>query len=486
MSEAQGNDPAQVGSDVRPGPTPITAKRKSRLGPYGVLLILLVASGVTLAQLGGDELLRSTFARPRRAMDATPGGEQLATSERYRNTLRQANVGGADAATRAGQSFVATPDEASETLRDIDDKASVQAPLGPKLPPANEARADVAPDPIVEYVPVERPVYYEYRRTETVENDYSDIDALSSAMSRQAEGLRPVSGRSRLELIIEQPLYEHPDGRRVGVNARPSRQLENGTVVRTVDEQPGDGTAEPRERSSAPIDGGTYGADLDVGIRTAPNPRIDLPVPTGAMPDGYSPYGYGPTSVAASSSVLAKAGSVAYARIVNGTNSDTPGPIVAQVLRGPLRGARLIGSFTTNRETTALIVQFDQVVLDDATIIPTTAYAVDALYGELPVRSAYDPRYFQRYAPKLAGAFLRGAGAALATTGATVVGVGDSVAIVRPEASAAEAVAAGVSDVGSQLAEEVGNQGPETGLVTLYANKLVGVLFLANVERTSP
>ncbi len=470
---------ARADEDHDTSPTPITARRRSRLGLYGLLAIGAVTAGVVVMQLDGEALLRSAYSGPPRGMDVTPGGEQLAESERYRTTLRQANLGGAREANRSGQSFLATPDEPSEPLRDIDDRPAAIAPLGPQLPPANE-RAQAEPaEPEVEYVPVDRPVYYEYRRAEVTENDYSDIDALAAAMARQAGDLAERGSRSRLEVIIEQDLYRARDDQRLGVNAAErSRQLRNGMVEPASTQEVGE------QSFRRVLDGGTYGADLDVGLGRIPDPALELPVGTGPMPRTYSPYGYPLTHQAAvPSSLLAKAGSVAYARIVNGTDSDTPGPIIVEVLRGPLRGARLIGSFTTNRETTALIVQFDRVVLEDATIVPTTAYAVDAVYGELPVRSAYDGRYLQRYAPRLAGAFLRGAGAAVASTGATVVGVGDSVAIVRPEASAVEAIAAGVSGVGEQLADEIEDLGPETGLVKLYANKLVGVLFLDNVER---
>ncbi len=94
--------------------------------------------------------------------------------------------------------------------------------------------------------------------------------------------------------------------------------------------------------------------------------------------------------------------------IVNGADTDTPGPVVAKIMRGPLKGARLIGSFKENDETTAMVVQFDRVVLQDGTNLDAKAYAIDALKGTLAVKSEYDARLLQRYAPRLAELSLEG------------------------------------------------------------------------------
>ena len=458
-------------------PRPVKAKRKSRLGLYGAAVIALAAGGaMTFNQYGGEELLTSRFAKPPRAMDTTPAGEQLAESERYRNNLRQANLEGAEAATAAPQrSFIAVPDQpVVPNMRDIDDEPKKAKVVRPKLPPANKPIIEPKVEPpkpevivkreVVKEI-VEQPVYYEYKRDNVqYDNDYSDIDALTRMMQNQASGLGTNKGLSNNQIIIRQD-FGIEDDKPVGQNARP---------------------ALPQKQSSLAIDAGTYGADLSVGADYLVPQERKLPVPSGAMPRNFNPYGFGPGGVfgktpVVAGGILAKAGDVAYARIVNGTDTDTPGPIIAEITSGDLKGSRLIGSFTENRETTAMIVSFDRVVLETGENIPLSAYAVDAIYGDLAIRSRYNPRFVQRYGPKLAGAFLRGAGAAIAATGTTVVPLGDAVGIASPEASTREAIAAGVSDVGNQLASEIEELGPDRGLVQLYANKPIGVLYLSNV-----
>ena len=51
---------------------------------------------------------------------------------------------------------------------------------------------------------------------------------------------------------------------------------------------------------------------------------------------------------------LPKSGTVFYGQLITQVNSDTPGPILAQILQGPFKGARLIGSFEVNRESATL------------------------------------------------------------------------------------------------------------------------------------
>lgn len=485
-------DAQTPGADETLQAAPITDKRKSRLGLYGALAIVVaIGGGYAFTYLDGEELLHSRFISTPRSLDTTAAGAELAASASYRESLSQVNNEGAAAAlVTTGQSFMAVPDQPVEpALKDIDDRPRAVTVKPPSLPAANKEVAAVTEpvEPVVEVKTIEKevPVYYEYQRTNTeVQNDYADIDALSRAMMNQAGGLTGwEAGASRNEIIIQQDLYQDPTGRSVGVDAGATRAPAPSALRGST--QPALPSL-PDQRSSIELDGGSYGADLEVGLRgLRPNPRLDLPVRTGAMPYGYNPYGYGtygeqlrPTSV------LAKAGSVAYARIINGTDSDTPGPIIAEVRSGDLKGARLIGSFTTNREVTNMIISFDQVVLEDATIIPTSAYAVDAIYGDLAVRSNYDGRYLQRYAPRLAGAFVRGAGEALAQTQTTIVGLSQgAVGVAAAEPSLRESLAAGASDFGNQIASELENLGPDEGLVQLYANKPVGVLFLANVDR---
>ena len=511
-ADETGNPEERIDVTELAAPAPITARRKSRVGRIGLMLVTtVIASGWGFNYFGGPDLLESRIARAPRNMDATPAGEQLAVSERYQEGIRKVNLEGAEEAFETpGASFIPIPDKAVEpAMLDIDAPKAKATLKPPKLPAPNKVAVrptppepPAPPEPEVVEVEkvIEKRVFYEVKREvpEPQEDDYSDIDALMKAMQRQANGLNDGYGKAKGEVIIRQEFS--PAQENLGRNARQFRQesslaIDAGTygADRSIGMEhlrlpTAPSPASPVDR--VVLDAGTYGADRTLGadyLTPGGHPN-ELPVATGVMPKCFNPYGYGPGGVfgcpdTTASGILAKAGDVAYAYIVNGTDTDTPGPLIAEVTSGDLKGARLIGSFTANRETTAMIVSFDRVVLADGTNLPTTAYAVDAIYGDLAIRSKFSGRYFQRYGPRLAGAFLRGAGAAIASTGTQIVGVGDAVTVVSPEQSTREAIAAGVADVGEQLAGEIEELGPDGPLVQLFAGKPIGVLWLANVQR---
>ena len=94
-------------------------------------------------------------------VDDTPAGDQLRTSERYQDNLRQQNEDGAREAQEGDTSFIATPDE---TLRQIDGKPPAIAPNGnPPLPPANTPVETEPPRTVV--IDREQPVQQHARPT---------------------------------------------------------------------------------------------------------------------------------------------------------------------------------------------------------------------------------------------------------------------------------------------------------------------------------
>ena len=186
---------------------------------------------------------------------------------------------------------------------------------------------------------------------------------------------------------------------------------------------------------------------------------------------------------AAPQDVLARAGDVVLATNIITNDSDTLGPVVAEIRRGPLTGTRLVGGFQPNQNNTHLIVQFNAAVLPDGTQIPVSAYAVDARQRSLAVRTDLDRRLFERYAPRVAAAFVSGLGDALSDPGSTVVDLGGGIGISRPEATFEQGVYSGLAEVGNDLAGEFVRAAPQGPLISLRSRQIIGVLFTQNVER---
>ncbi|MEC5291944.1 DotG/IcmE/VirB10 family protein [Aurantimonas sp. C2-6-R+9] len=439
-------------STHRSSPIGVTRTRHKSRAPaiLGGALVISAVAGVAYSMSGGDPILASRMTRGPTTIDGTPAGEQLASSDFYRQTLNVANNAGAElAAATDTQSFMSTPDEPVQQRDPVDDSQPIVV-TAPKLPPANERpqrEAQVRTETKTVYV--DRPV-----ATAATPTDWSALEGLTQAMANQQEKLEQswAPGQTRKEVVVTQELYAAPDGQAVGVEVGAGRP--NPTV------------------------GQTYQADLSTSLpyftgRQESEPS--LPVAVGRrLNSGHQPQ---------SGDFYAAAGDVTFAVLINGSDTDTPGPVVAKIAKGPLKGARLIGGFAPNSENTAMIVQFDRVILADGTNLETSAYAIDASDATLAVRSDYDARLLQRYGPKLAGAFLNGLGEAIGRAGQTLVPLGLGAGIVQDEPSTEEAIYSGLGEVGGQLADEIEDIGPAGPIVRLNAGSLVGILFTENVSR---
>lgn len=209
--------------------------------------------------------------------------------------------------------------------------------------------------------------------------------------------------------------------------------------------------------------GVTVVVEQDLVSQDDPSPT-DLTTSSGTRPTG---------SAAAPANILARAGDVVLAATIITNDSDTPGPVVAEIRRGPLRGARLVGGFQPNQNNTHLIVQFDTAVLTDGTEIPISAYAVDARQKSLAVRTDLDRRLFQRYAPRVAAAFVSGLGDALSDPGTSLVDLGGVTGISRPAATFEQGVYSGLAEVGNDLAGEFVAAAPRGPLLSFFDARLV-------------
>ena len=123
--------------------------------------------------------------------------------------------------------------------------------------------------------------------------------------------------------------------------------------------------------------------------------------------------------------ILVPSGTINYAQILIEANSDVPGPVLAQLVSGPLSGARLIGSFTTAEDV--LVLSFNSIVVDGFNQ-SISAIAIDPNTTLPGVATDVNNRYWQRIVLPAAARFLEGVGAAIAQDTETTVTVsGDTV-----------------------------------------------------------
>lgn len=246
--------------------------------------------------------------------------------------------------------------------------------------------------------------------------------------------------------------------------------------------------ASPRAVDAPPIN--LAEAMASIALPTYPAARVEY-FSDGKIESAAAPA---PQQAAAQSAGLSGAdlidvplpGTIIYAQMISEANSDSPGPILAQIVQGPLAGAKLIGQFSTQRDT--LVISFSSMTVgttrDGQTIdasVPIQAYAVDSSTIGTGVATDVDYHLLENIGITFAASFAQGFGQAIAQSGQQIVQNDGGTTIINPTLSTQQqlAVATGTAAgaAGESLSELFGNR-PVT--VKVRSGTGIGVLFLGN------
>jgi len=169
-----------------------------------------------------------------------------------------------------------------------------------------------------------------------------------------------------------------------------------------------------------------------------------------------------------------------YGQLATEATSDTPGPMIVELLEGPLAGARLLGELAVAPK--GLGISFRSMEFKGATY-PINAIAVDPDTLSPNIATKYRGRILERYGYQLAAVFSGGWLAAKAKSGQTVVlGAAGGATTIQEEPDAGDALAAGGAEVAKQFAEDLRTQSDKVQpLRARPANTGLGVLFLSPV-----
>ena len=120
-------------------------------------------------------------------------------------------------------------------------------------------------------------------------------------------------------------------------------------------------------------------------------------------------------------SVLVKAGSIIYAVLDTSINTDEPGPVMASVVAGRLKGSKLMGRITTTPTGERVLLSFDNLVLPNkAQTISVSAVAIDPDTSRTTFSNYTNTHFFMRYGMLLASSFLSGYGQAVQQSGTSI------------------------------------------------------------------
>ena len=172
-------------------------------------------------------------------------------------------------------------------------------------------------------------------------------------------------------------------------------------------------------------------------------------------------------------------GSVLYAVNRVALDSDAPGPAMAEVLAGPLKGARAMGGF--QRHSGHLALKFTSLALParlGGQTLRIEAWAVDPRTERTALRSDVDNHYLERWGGLLAASFLEGFGEAVSRAGISQ-GVTSYGAWQRwPRYDLEEQLAIGAGKLGSKASGIFERNFSQPPTVTLDAGAELGILLL--------
>ncbi|MBL4803769.1 MAG: type IV secretion protein DotG [Alphaproteobacteria bacterium] len=178
--------------------------------------------------------------------------------------------------------------------------------------------------------------------------------------------------------------------------------------------------------------------------------------------------------------VLFPAGEIAYAQLLTEANTDAPGPVLAEIMSGPLKGNRVLGSFEAQDEY--LTLNFDTIVIDGQSLT-IDAVALDPDTTLPGMATEVDHRYFKRIVLPAAAAFVEGVSEAVAESGLTTITIeGETVAEETEDADTEQEIAAGLEEVGQELSEILDEIADDTEvLIRVEAGTPFGLLFIEPV-----
>ena len=487
---ATDRDPHSDPDDQRPGRYRgiLLVWRNPYIRGLGALLIVMaiILLGYTLFREPDSGALVRTVTAP--TLDDTPGGSVQQDSPQYQETLITFNDEQADLADSEERSFVATTESIPTSLNPVEPVSPLPASesvLEPVVPPeegalpAGEGALSFAdPEEVVPSDGTVAPITEPEPLPAYTPSYFFDDSVPAASPELAIPGSNTVL--DTLRELTEIPLPTMRSGLFGTANQEEPAQIGAGVL-------PG-----PSSFSSNAVSSLVAGVGGNQGL--SGNPFTDLsgetaldttPVPAElfATDSQINTVDSNPTEGV---SYLLPAGTVIYAEMVNGLNSDLPGPAVAEIVEEPLRGARVLGQFTPNLASGGLSLQFQTITMPDGTSQPITAYGLSPWTGENLTRSTLRPRLLQRYGPTMLMAFLSGASSLLLEDGRRIVVANDAVYQERSsKVEDRQIIAAGITALAGQVAADIQAQAPQGPQILLYPGSPLALLFATSVTDTT-
>lgn len=180
------------------------------------------------------------------------------------------------------------------------------------------------------------------------------------------------------------------------------------------------------------------------------------------------------TATSARGPLLLAAGRGVYGHSVLTTNSDLGNQVLIEIDSGPLRKARISGTFQMKNDR--LIVKFNKLMIGDKDPIAVSAYAVSPETAETGVASDVEEHLATRIILPAAASFVQGLGNAMMSANTTSYTGGYGMTAFT-HLNLAQQMGAAAGSMGQEVGQLLQKQTPQQATVYLRQNDEVGVLF---------
>jgi type IV secretory pathway VirB10-like protein len=207
---------------------------------------------------------------------------------------------------------------------------------------------------------------------------------------------------------------------------------------------------------------------------------------------GSSKSGSKGSNSAKNGKTILKAGSILFAVLDTAVDSDEPGPVMATIVGGTLKGAKLLGTMQTNTDSETLSLNFTAINLpDEANSMGISAVAIDPDTARTALSTNVDHHYLYRWGSLLASSFVQGYASSVASSGTTSTtsqgAAGVTTTTSSPQTNSKQQLWSGIAAVGTKWSQVVGQNFERPVTITIAQGTGLGILVTSDmVYGTNP
>lgn len=180
-----------------------------------------------------------------------------------------------------------------------------------------------------------------------------------------------------------------------------------------------------------------------------------------------------------------KAGTIMFAVLDTGINSDEKSPILATIVTGKLKGSKLIGDFSRVDKKVLLKFNLLNVPSFDHTF-GINAVAIDPDTARTAIAKSVNSHYLLRYGSLFASAFLSGLSQGIIQSGSTEDCFFGICHRQYSKLNTAQYIALGMGNVGEQYATVMGNNFNRAPTIRVPGGTGIGLLFMSDITLPQP